>query len=66
MTTPLPQRHCKDTTDHPAHRHGLGGQYGYAWCPGRVTCRSITSEKYGEPAHPMDTDPFAGTDSIWD
>jgi hypothetical protein len=63
-TTRLNQQHCEQLTDHEAHDWF---ELNLMWlCPGRITCRTITSEKYGEPAHPMDLDPFAGTDSIWD
>lgn len=43
-----PIRFCKRTDSHEAHEHGLGGQYGYRWCPGE------------QLKHAMDADPFAG------
>jgi hypothetical protein len=66
-TTRVSQHYCEQLTDHPAHTVPYGpNALPLYHCPGRITCRSITSEKYGEPAHPMDLDPFAGTDAIWD
>lgn len=55
----IPQKHCRNQSDHPAHTHGLGGQYGYRYCPGRHTPSRYAAPK-PSPAQP--SDPFAGID----
>lgn len=50
----LPQHHCRNTDDHPAHDHRAGTVY----CPGRYTPRGFVTN--APIAHPMDLDPFAG------
>jgi hypothetical protein len=48
----LPQKHCRDLDDHPAHDHRGGSLY----CPGRFTPTGFTSGV--GPMAPAD--PFAG------
>jgi hypothetical protein len=50
----LPQRHCRDTEDHPAHEWITRDRY----CPGRHTGHGFVTNQ--PIAHPMDLDPFAG------
>lgn len=62
MTTKavLPQRHCRNITDHPAHTVCVSRRFGYAWCPGRVT-PSREHRVAGSLNPAADADPFAGT-----
>lgn len=60
-----PQSYCEQLTDHQAHTVPFGpNALPLYHCPGRHTGHGF--ETTAPIAHPMDTDPFAGTDSIWD
>ncbi len=60
MTTrSLPQKHCRDLTDHPAHDHGWNGASWNHRCPGRHT---PSAHRAPHPSPAVPSDPFAGID----
>lgn len=66
MSKPLPQKHCRNTTDHPGHpwygrRYNVKDQNEYR-CPGRYTPSAHRAPDVS-PAQP--DDPFAGIDEAY-
>lgn len=62
MRTTIPQQHCRQTTDHPAHTHIDGGAMmldGLLRCPGRYT---PSAHRAPDPSPAQPSDPFAGID----
>lgn len=48
LNTILPQKHCRDEDDHPAHQHGQ------RYCPGRHTPRGfVTNQPLAGHEHPF-------------